>query len=327
MGTLRPSRGTKVVLFSVGKKRHVTIHDVILLHHRQSSKSLQTITIKLKMLSGIVAIVSGGASGLGAASARYLVKHGARVVVGDLQIEPFLEMASTAGIESSKLVVQGDDQVSDSPVLAFSEMDVTCSDQVSRALDLAEEVFGEPVNAAISCAGICPAKKMLSQKRGSTDGPAAHPEDLFSKTLHVNVTGTFNVARLSAERMASRQPDGNDGLRGCIINTASIAAYEGQKGQVSYAASKGAVVGMTLPMARDLSEYGIRVMTIAPGLFLTPLLEGLPPAVKEELGASVPYPSRLGHPDEFGQLVGSILINPMLNGEVIRLDGAVRMPP
>jgi len=148
----------------------------------------------------------------------------------------------------------------------------------------------------------------------------------FSKTLQINTVGTFNLSRLAAARMATRDPDEN-GVRGCIIHTASIAAYDGQIGQVAYSASKGAIVGMTLPMARDLAPSGIRVMTIAPGLFQTPLLDGLPDAVKMELGQMVPLPSRLGDPHEYGKLVESIVMNPMLNGEVIRLDGALRMPP
>jgi 3-hydroxyacyl-CoA dehydrogenase/3-hydroxy-2-methylbutyryl-CoA dehydrogenase len=198
---------------------------------------------------------------------------------------------------------------------------------------MAESSFGQPINAAISCAGIGVAKKTLSKVRNPQPGGKlfeAHPDSLFSKALEVNVVGTFNVARLAAERMATLpvdQENNPDGLRGCIINTASIAAYEGQIGQVAYASSKGAIVGMTLPMARDLAPHGIRVMTIAPGLFLTPLLENLPPAVQEELGASVPLPSRLGDPSEFGEMVGTILTHPMLNGSVIRLDGALRMPP
>ena len=247
-------------------------------------------------------------------------------------------MASSEGIDSSQIYnnVGGDTTTisQNSPILAFVGTDVTSSEDVANALDVAETAFGNPVNVAVSCAGMCPAKKTVSKKRGSPKSDdnnqwevIAHPLDLFSKTMDVNVTGTFNISRLSAERMASRDPEGKDGYRGCIINTASIAAYEGQCGQVAYAASKGAVVGMTLPMARDLAPLGIRVMTVAPGLFRTPLLEGLPPAVQDELGASIPYPSRLGDPDEFGRLVVSILENPMLNGETVRLDGAVRMPP
>jgi 3-hydroxyacyl-CoA dehydrogenase/3-hydroxy-2-methylbutyryl-CoA dehydrogenase len=216
------------------------------------------------MLSGIVGIVSGGASGLGAAATRALVRNGGKVVVADLphQREEFLRMASAAGIDSARIWTDGDGSNQEQTVLAFCGADVTSPDDVADALDLAESAFGSPVNVAVSCAGLCPARKTISQKRGSDDGPKAHPMDLFSQTINVNVMGTFNLARMSAERMASRDPDGDDRLRGCIINTASIAAYDGQRGQVAYASSKGAVVGMTLPMARDLAPYGIRVMTI-----------------------------------------------------------------
>ncbi|KAG7355838.1 3-hydroxyacyl-coenzyme A dehydrogenase [Nitzschia inconspicua] len=292
------------------------------------------------MLRNVRAIVSGGSSGLGAAAASHIVKNGGKVVVADLKAseENFCNMTRTL----EEIVTPSQSYISDtqpctssfstSQVLAFSETDVTNADQVSRALDMAEDVFGKPVNAAISCAGIGVAKKTISKAREKTEVNRlyqAHPPELFWKALEVNVVGTFNVARLAAERMASQEPEGGgrDTLRGCIINTASIAAYEGQMGQVAYATSKAAIVGMTLPMARDLASHGIRVMTIAPGLFRTPLLEGLPSTVQEDLGASVPLPSRLGDPEEFGLLVGTILTNPMLNGSVIRLDGALRMPP
>jgi len=236
-------------------------------------------------------------------------------------------MAQAEGIDASNIVVGHAGIASaTSPQLAFAETDVTSPEQVTRALDFGERVFGEYINAAICCAGIGLAKKTLSKKKGSDDLLNAHPLDAFSNVITVNLIGTFNLASLSAERIAKREP-GKDGSRGCIINTASVAAFEGQRGQVAYAASKGGVVGLTLPMARDLAEYGIRVMTIAPGLFLTPLLEGLPTKVQQELGKSIPFPNRLGDPEEYGQLVLSILSNPMLNGEVIRLDGAVRMPP
>ncbi|CAB9496388.1 dichloro-2,5-cyclohexadiene-1,4-diol dehydrogenase [Seminavis robusta] len=265
------------------------------------------------MLSHIVGIVSGGASGLGAATAASLLKHGGKVVVADLpsQRAAFEQLAASVAGSSS--------------ALSFAEADVTNPDQIARALDMAEEQFGAPVNAAINCAGIGLARKIVSVKRG-TDEVKVHPLEEFSKIMRVNVDGTFNVARLAAERMIKRE-NGSDGIKGCIINTASIAAYDGQIGQCAYGASKGAIASLTLPMARDLSSQGIRVMTIAPGLFQTPLLDGLPDAVKAELGATVPLPSRLGDPAEFGQLVVSILTNPMLNGEVIRLDGAIRMPP
>ena len=284
----------------------------------------------MTLLSHTIALVTGASSGLGHATARHLTRNGARVIMADLREPP----------------------VSDDSFLKnslFCHMDVTSEDSVKAALDNAENTFGEPINAAINCAGIAVAKKTLSKK-----GP--HPLDDFERTIQINLLGSFNVARLAAERMDRRQPD-QHGLKGCIINTASIAAYEGQIGQVAYAASKGGIVGMTLPMARELASYGIRVMTIvsikssrdiyrcllwqrlclplipvciidkAPGLFETPLLEGLPPDVKEQLGASVPCPSRLGKPDEFANLVGTILTSPYLNGSVIRLDGALRMPP
>ena len=212
------------------------------------------------MLSGIVGIVSGGSSGLGAATARTLLRNGGRVVIADLtppKIENFI-LGSNDNDD--------DDNDDVSSKMVFCETNVLETNQITKALDLAESTFGEPVNAAISCAGICPAKKTLSRKRDSPTDYIPHPLDLFSNAMSVNTIGTFNLARLAAERMASRQPveEGNnkDGLRGCIINTASIAAYEGQIGQVAYAASKGAVVGMTLPMARDLAQFGIRVMTI-----------------------------------------------------------------
>jgi len=274
-------------------------------------------------LSNIVAIVSGGASGLGAATTATLIRHGAKVVVADLpnQREAFLRLAAATGVETTR----HPDQPPHEPFLSFVETDVTREDQVKLALDDAEEHFGAPVNTAVNCAGIAAARKTASKKR-DTGEIKLHPYEEFSKVLNVNVNGTFNVARLAAERMMQRER-GEDGLRGCIINTASIAAFDGQIGQVAYASSKGAIASMTLPMARDLSEEGIRVMTIAPGLFQTPLLEGLPEAVKAELGVSVPCPSRLGRPEEFGDLVVSILTNHMLNGEVIRLDGALRMPP
>lgn len=277
----------------------------------------------MTILSHVVGIVSGGASGLGAATTACLLRNGARVVVADLpsQKDAFLRLAAAAGLDAAKHPI-----APHSPYLSFVETDVTNPDQVAKALDDAEAHFGEPINAAINCAGIATARKTVSIKKG-TDQVKVHPLEDFSNVLRVNVDGTFNVSRLAAERMMRREGTGKDGMRGCIINTASIAAFDGQIGQVAYAASKGAIASMTLPMARELSSHGIRVMAIAPGLFATPLLDGLPDAVKAELGATVPCPSRLGDPDEFGQLVVSILTNSMLNGEVIRLDGALRMPP
>lgn len=237
------------------------------------------------MLSHVVGIVAGGASGLGAAATTSLISRGARVIVADLphQKDAFSRVAAVACAEAAKHTDSTD------PVLSFAEVDVTDQDQISTALDMAETCFGEPgafrvlfvlcaviggscensptdktilvVNVAINCAGIAVAKKTLSKKKGISDIVAHSLED-FSKTLNINTVGTFNVSRLAAERMATREPEGSDGLRGCIINTASVAAFDGQKGQVAYSASKGAIVGMTLPMARDLASFGIRVMTI-----------------------------------------------------------------
>jgi 3-hydroxyacyl-CoA dehydrogenase/3-hydroxy-2-methylbutyryl-CoA dehydrogenase len=275
-------------------------------------------------LARTVALVSGGASGLGAATARHLIQQGARVMVADLnmtseRVQPLRDWAVSQNI---RLLDESDTLSScyaQGPCLAFCPTNVTKSDEVNHALNQLERVFGEPLNAAVSCAGIAIAQKTLSKK-----GP--HDLDDFIETMMVNTVGSFNVSRLAAARMQEREPD-RDGLRGCIVNTASIAAFEGQIGQVAYSASKGGIVGMTLPMARELSRYGIRVMTIAPGLFETPLLSRLPESAREELGNSVPCPRRLGNPDEFGALVGTVLSNPMLNGSVIRLDGALRMPP
>ena len=267
------------------------------------------------MYQNVVAIISGGASGLGAATASYLVKNGARVLVADLpQVaqEHFLKMK-----DGNK----GDN-------LKFCQVDVRSEGDISNALDMAEEEFGEQVNVAVNCAGIAPARKTLSQKKseGGLVTTRLHSIEEFSKTIEVNTVGSFNLARLAADRMAQRTVDEN-GLSGIIINTASVAAFDGQIGQVAYASSKGGVVGMTLPMARDLAPLGIRVMTIAPGLFMTPLLAGLPEKVHKELVKNVPCPKRLGDPIYFAKLVGSIVTNPYLNGEVIRLDGALRMPP
>lgn len=196
--------------------------------------------------------------------------------------------------------------------------DVTSEEEVSAALDLVQSSFGA-VNTAVSCAGIAVAQRTVSRR-------GAHSLADFQKVLTVNTVGTFNVLRLAAERMSKCEADAH-GMRGVIVNTASVAAFDGQIGQVAYAASKAAIAGMTLPIARDLSGHGIRVMTIAPGLFKTPLLAGLPEKVQNELAATVPCPKRLGDPDEFAMLVEAIVLNRMLNGEVIRLDGALRMQP
>ena len=243
-----------------------------------------------------VAVVTGGASGLGLATTKRLLDAGGSVVVIDLK---------------------GEDVVAElGPRAKFVATDVTDEAGVSAALDAAEEMG--PVRINVNCAGIGNAIKTLSK-----DG--AFPLAGFRKVVEVNLIGTFNVIRLSAERIA--KTEAVDGEKGVIINTASVAAFEGQIGQAAYSASKGGVVGMTLPIARDLSRNLIRVVTIAPGLFKTPLLGSLPEEAQRSLGQQVPHPARLGDPDEYGALAVHIVENPMLNGEVIRLDGAIRMAP
>jgi NAD(P)-dependent dehydrogenase (short-subunit alcohol dehydrogenase family) len=243
-----------------------------------------------------VAVVTGGASGLGLATTKRLLDRGAQVVVIDLRGEEAVrELGERA---------------------RFVEADVTDEAGVAKALDTAESMGTLRIN--VNCAGIGNAIKTLSK-----DGP--FPLDAFKKVVGVNLIGTFNVLRLAAERIAKTEPLGEE--RGVIINTASVAAFEGQIGQAAYSASKGGVVGMTLPIARDLSRELIRVVTIAPGLFKTPLLGSLPEEAQKSLGKQVPHPARLGDPDEYGALAVHIVENPMLNGEVIRLDGAIRMAP
>ncbi|CAN5333969.1 3-hydroxyacyl-CoA dehydrogenase [soil metagenome] len=247
-----------------------------------------------------VAVITGGASGLGLATAKRLLDRGASVVVIDLKGEEVVaELGSRA---------------------RFVQANVTDPESVSAALDVAEELG--PVRINVNCAGIGNAVKTLGK-----EGP--FPLDAFRKVVEVNLIGTFNVLRLAAERIAKTAPAGpeNSPERGVIINTASVAAFDGQIGQAAYSASKGGVVGMTLPIARDLSRDLIRVVTIAPGLFKTPLLAGLPEEAQKSLGKQVPHPARLGDPDEYGALATHIVENPMLNGEVIRLDGAIRMAP
>jgi NAD(P)-dependent dehydrogenase (short-subunit alcohol dehydrogenase family) len=247
-----------------------------------------------------VAVVTGGASGLGLATTKRLLDRGASVVVIDLRGE---EAVKELGDRAQ-----------------FVETNVTDPDAVTAALDAAEKIG--PLRINVNCAGIGNAAKTLSK-----DGP--FPLDAFKKVVEVNLIGTFNVLRLSAERIAKTEPidSGKGPERGVIINTASVAAFEGQIGQAAYSASKGGVVGMTLPIARDLSRELIRVVTIAPGLFKTPLLGSLPEEAQQSLGKQVPHPARLGDPDEYGALAVHIVENPMLNGEVIRLDGAIRMAP
>jgi len=243
-----------------------------------------------------VAVVTGGASGLGLATTKRLLDRGASVVVIDLKgAEVVKELGSRA---------------------RFVEANVTDPEQVTAALDAAEEMG--PLRINVNCAGIGNAIKTLGK-----DGP--FPLEYFNAVVQVNLIGTFNVLRLSAERIAKTEPLGEE--RGVIVNTASIAAFDGQIGQIAYSASKGGVVGMTLPIARDLAREFIRVVTIAPGLFKTPLLGALPEEAQASLGKQVPHPARLGDPDEYGALAVHIIENPMLNGEVIRLDGAIRMAP
>jgi NAD(P)-dependent dehydrogenase (short-subunit alcohol dehydrogenase family) len=250
-------------------------------------------------ISGLAAIVTGGASGLGKASAQMLASAGAKVAVLDLNAEAGEAVARDIGG-------------------VYVSVDVSDDASVSAGLDAAEAAHGG-TRLLVNCAGIAPAVKTVGRDN------APHPLDTFRKTIEVNLIGTFNMISKFAARAAAL--DEIDGERGVIVNTASVAAYEGQIGQAAYAASKGGVVGLTLPLARDLAQHKIRVMTIAPGIFLTPMLEAFPENVQQALGASVPHPSRLGKPSEYAQLVASIIANPMLNGEVIRLDGAIRMAP
>jgi NAD(P)-dependent dehydrogenase (short-subunit alcohol dehydrogenase family) len=251
-----------------------------------------------------VAVVTGGASGLGLATTKRLLDAGAQVVVLD--------------IRGKEAIDQLPAELGDRAV--FAQTDVTDEAAVTAALDAAEKLG--PLRIVINCAGTGNAIKTLGK-----DGP--FPLDAFRKVVEINLIGTFNVIRLGAERIAKTEPIGSPDSpeRGVIVNTASVAAFDGQIGQAAYSASKGGVVGMTLPIARDLSRDLIRVVTIAPGLFDTPLLAGLPEPAKESLGKQVPHPSRLGKPDEYGALAVHIVENPMLNGEVIRLDGAIRMAP
>ena len=248
-------------------------------------------------LSTTAAVVTGGASGLGEATARYFAENGARVTILDRDAERGPQVAAEIGGH-------------------FAQTDVTDEDSVAAAMALAMEKMGK-ITACVNCAGIAYGIKTVGK-----EGP--HPLDAFQRTIDINLVGTFNVSRLAAVEMARNEPE-PDGARGVIINTASIAAFDGQKGQAAYSASKGGVVGMTLPMARDLASTGIRVMTIAPGIFMTPMLAGLPEEVQQQLAADVPNPARLGDPREYGRLAGFIVEMGYLNGEVIRLDGALRM--
>jgi NAD(P)-dependent dehydrogenase (short-subunit alcohol dehydrogenase family) len=252
-------------------------------------------------IAGATAVITGGASGLGRATAERLRAAGGNVALLDLEKSAGADVAKGLG-----------------PGALWAPCDVTSADQVTAALAAAVERFGA-VHVLVNCAGIGTADKTFG-KRGPADLAA------FSRIIQVNLVGTFNCIRLAAARMADNAPDA-EGERGVIVNTASVAAFDGQIGQAAYSASKGGIVGMTLPIARDLAELGIRVCTIAPGLFDTPLLGGLPQAVRDSLGKQVPFPPRLGRPAEYAALAAHIIENPMLNGETIRLDGAIRMQP
>lgn len=251
-------------------------------------------------LSGKAFLVTGGSSGLGAAVVREFVKHGANAVILDIN-EPREGPAADAAAR-----------------VRFQKTDVSNPDQVQAAVDLAVREFGG-LHGAVNCAGIATAERIIGR-----EGP--QPLEHFAKTITVNLIGSFNVMRLAAAQMLKQEvAPGED--RGVIISTASVAAYDGQIGQASYAASKGGIVGLTLPAAREFAQHQIRVVSIAPGIFDTPLLAGLPEAARESLGKQVPFPSRLGNPDEYAFLARHIVENQMLNGEVIRLDGAIRMAP
>ena len=250
-------------------------------------------------IHNLSAVVTGGASGLGRATATMLAEKGAKVAIFDLNEEAGRAAADEIGG-------------------VYVAVNVADDASVSAGLDAAEAANG-PARILVNCAGVAPATKTVGKDF------APHPLDSFARTISINLVGTFNmIAKFAARAAALEEVDGE---RGVIVNTASVAAYDGQIGQAAYAASKGGVVGMTLPVARDLASHRIRVMTIAPGIFLTPMVEGFPQHVQDALGEQVPHPSRLGKPSEYAQLVESIIRNPMLNGEVIRLDGAIRMAP
>jgi NAD(P)-dependent dehydrogenase (short-subunit alcohol dehydrogenase family) len=261
-------------------------------------------------LEGLTALVTGGASGLGRATVETFLDGGANAVICDLEKSNGGEVAKELGDRT-----------------AWAPTDVTSEDDVSAAVALAVERFGG-LHIAVNCAGIGWAQRTISR-----NGP--HDMKIFELVIRVNLIGTFNVIRLAADQMSKQEPQNGPGgpgsspgeERGVIVNTASVAAFDGQIGQAAYSASKGGVVGMTLPIARDLAARQIRVMTIAPGTFDTPMLAGLPEPQRQALASAIPHPQRLGKPTEFAALVRHIVENPMLNGEIIRLDGAIRMPP
>jgi NAD(P)-dependent dehydrogenase (short-subunit alcohol dehydrogenase family) len=252
-------------------------------------------------VAGHTFLVTGGASGLGAATARRLAAAGGKVVISDINVEQGARLAAELGSSAS-----------------FVPTDVTDGAQVGNAVAAAGETFGA-LHGTISCAGIAPGERILGK-----NGP--HSLDSFRRAVEINLIGTFNLLRLAAQAMERNVPDA-EGERGVIINTASVAAFDGQIGQAAYSASKAGVAGLTLPAARELARFGIRVMTIAPGVFETPMVAAFPPELKQSLAAQVPFPPRLGRPEEYAALVEHIILNTMLNGEVIRLDGALRMGP
>lgn len=249
----------------------------------------------------VVALVTGGASGLGEATVMELAKNGAKVAIVDMDSAKGEKLAGKIGAKA-----------------VFVNADIVSDADIRQTLRKIIDTFGK-INVAVNCAGIATPGKILGKK-----GPL--PLESFNKVLQVNLVGTLNVIRLAVEQMINNAPNG-EGEKGVIINTASIAAFDGQIGQAAYCASKGGIVSMTLPIARECADYGIRVVTIAPGLFETPLMAGLPPAVKEEMVSTIPFPRRLGKPAEFAALVAHIIENTMLNGCCIRLDAALRMPP
>jgi len=251
------------------------------------------------LIKNSVFLVTGGASGLGEATARMAAENGGKVVIADLQADLGEKLAKEIGAR-------------------FAKCDVTSEADGKAAVALAVKEFGG-VQVLVNCAGIAIAERTLGKE-------APHDLARFARVININLIGTFNMIRLTADAMAKAGPNAA-GERGVIINTASVAAFDGQIGQAAYSASKGGIVGMTLPIARDLSRNGIRVCTIAPGLFETPMMQGLPKEAQESLGKQVPFPSRLGRPAEYAQLARAIIENEMLNGETIRLDGAIRMAP
>jgi NAD(P)-dependent dehydrogenase (short-subunit alcohol dehydrogenase family) len=246
-----------------------------------------------------VFLIPGGASGLGAATARQLVAAGGKVMLADLNREAGEKFAASLGSQAK-----------------FAVADVTNESQIQQAIDAAIAAFGA-LHGLVNCAGVAPGERVVGK-----NGP--HKLETFSRVININLIGTFNALRLAANAMVKNTPNG-DGERGVIINTASVAAFEGQIGQAAYSASKGGIVAMALPIARELAKLGIRVNTIAPGIFDTPMLQGMSEEIRASLGAQVPFPSRLGQPEEYARLAAFIVENPMLNAEVIRLDGAIRM--